>query len=176
MSGMGSRLGVAVAALCAVVPTPAWAAETYSWGKPGASRETFEGGSRECMLKAARRDVAGDASTQRYVRGARVLEREANTPPLRPSDDIFIQSERQVLLRRMYNPDKQVDALQSTLQGEVDQCLIDAGYVRFALTREQARQLRRLPPGSEQRKAYLYTLGSDARIVEAQKVAGPSPS
>jgi hypothetical protein len=151
-------------------------ADTVSWGKPGASRDAFEGGSRACMLQAARRDVAGEAVTKRYVRGAEVLDREANMPPMVASDDVFVRSERQVLLRRMYRPDKQVDALQATLQGEVDQCLRKAGYIRFALTREQARTLRRLAPGSEPRRAYLYTLGSDARIVEEQRVAdGPTP-
>ncbi|CAM3280997.1 MULTISPECIES: hypothetical protein [Sphingomonas] len=165
------KIGLVLALLCAATSAHAKGADTYSWGKPGASREAFDGGSRACMLQAARRDVTGDGSTQRYVRGARVLEREANTPPRVPTDDIFTQSERQVLLRRMYNPDKQVDALQTTLQSEVDQCLVKAGYVRFTLTREQARTLKRYRPGTEQRKAYLYALGSDAGIVEAQKVA-----
>ncbi|WP_433909729.1 hypothetical protein [Sphingomonas yabuuchiae] len=165
------KIGLALALLCAATSAHAGAVDTYSWGKPGASREAFDGGSRACMLQAARRDVAEDDETKRYVRGARVLDREVNTPPTVPTDDIFTQSERQVLLRRMYNPDKQVDALQATLQGEVDQCLRQAGYVRFALTRDQARMLKRYRPGTEQRRAYLYTLGSDARIVEAQKVA-----
>lgn len=164
------KIGVALALLGASSSALAATPQPYSWGRPGASREAFDGGSQACMLQAARRDVAGDGATQRYVRGARVLDREANTPPTVPTDDIFAQSERQVLLRRMYRPDKQVDALQATLQGEVDQCLVRFGYVRFALTREQARMLKRYPPGTEQRRAYLYALGSDARIVEAQKV------
>ncbi len=165
------KIGLALVLLCASASAHAAATETYSWGKPGASREAFDGGSRACMLRAARRDVTGDGSTQRYVQGARVLDREANTPPTVPTDDIFTQSERQVLLRRMYNPDKQVDALQATLQSEFDQCLVQSGYVRFALTREQARTLKLYRPGTEQRRAYLYALGSDAGIVEAQKVA-----
>lgn len=164
------KIGLALALLCASASAHAGGADTYSWGKPGASREAFEGGSRACMLQAARRDVTGDGATQRYVQGARVLDREANTPPTVPTDDIFTQSERQVLLRRMYRPDKQVDALQATLQGEVDQCLVRSGYVRFALTREQARTLKRYRPGTEPRRAYIYTLGSDAGVVEAQKV------
>jgi hypothetical protein len=164
------------ALLWASTAAQAKGADAYSWGKPGVSRDAFESGSRACMIQAARRDVTGDGSTQRYVRGARVLEREANMPSLAESDDVFARSERQVLLRRMYRPDQQVDTLQATLQGEVDQCLRRAGYVRFALTREQARALRRLAPGSEPRRAYLYTLGSDAGIVAAQKVAEESPS
>lgn len=170
------KIIVALALSGVATAAQADAADTYSWGRPGVSRDVFEGGSRDCMLKAARRDVAGDASTKRYVRGARVLDREANVAPMVPSDTIFAVTERQVLLRRMYKPDKQVDALQATLQAEVDECLVKTGYVRFALTPQQVRTLRRLAPGSEQRKAYLYTLGSDARIVAAQKVADRSPS
>ncbi|MEG3091316.1 hypothetical protein [Sphingomonas sp. PB1R3] len=167
------KIVLALALLGVSAAAYAGRADHVSWGRPGVSRAVFEGGSRDCMLKAARRDVAQDGATQRYVRGARVLDREANVSPIVPTDDIFTQSQRQVLLRRMYNPDKQVDALQSTLQAEVDRCLVTAGYVRFALTREQTRQLARLAPGSEGRKAYLYTLGSDPRIVEAQRVATP---
>ncbi|MBB4608059.1 hypothetical protein [Sphingomonas yabuuchiae] len=164
------KIGLALALLCVSSAALAATPQPYSWGRPGASREAFDGGSRACMLKAARRDVAGDTAAKRYVRGAAVLDREANVPPVVPTDDIFDISTRQMLLRRAYAPDRQVDALQSQLQSEVDQCLVRSGYVRFALTREQARILRRYRPGSEQRKTYLYTLGSDARIVEAQRM------
>lgn len=164
------KIGLTLALLCASSSALAATPQAYSWGRPGASREAFDGGSRACMLQAARRDVAGDAATKRYVRGAAVMDREVNVPPMVPTDDAFAISTRQVLVRRAYAPDRQVDALQSQLQSEVDQCLVRSGYVRFALTREQARMLRRYQPGSEQRKAYLYTLGSDVRIVEAQKM------
>lgn len=172
MRGMG--IGLGLLGVLTAFPTLAAAPAPTSWGKPGASREAFEGGARDCMAKAARRDVAGDDQAKAYQRGFEVLERENNMPPIPttlPADDVtFLRSERQVLLRRMYRPDQHVDALQARLQSEVDACLVQAGYVRFALTREQARQLRRLRPGSEQRKYYLYTLGSDRRIVEAQKI------
>lgn len=171
---MRARLSLAV--LCALVSTGAMAATSHSWGKPGATREAFEGGSRDCMLKAARRDVSGDKPTEKYLRGFEALERENNMPPMPaiPGDDQnFVRSERQVLLRRMYRPDQHVDTLQGQLQAEVDRCLIAAGYIRFTLTRAQERTLRHLRPGSEARKAYLYTLGSDSRIVEAQKVIEP---
>ncbi|WP_428969650.1 hypothetical protein ACQR50_02260 [Sphingomonas sp. Xoc002] len=165
------KIGLALALLCVSSSALAATPQAYSWGRPGASREAFDGGSRACMLQAARRDVAGDEATKRYVRGAAVLDRESNVAPIVPTDDTFDISTRQMLLRRAYAPDRQVDALQSQLQSEVDRCLVQSGYVRFALTREQTRTLRRYRPGSEQRKAYLYTLGSDARIVTAQKVA-----
>jgi hypothetical protein len=143
--------------------------QSYSWGKPGTTRELFESGSRACMLKAARRDVTGDDEARKYVRGFEVLERENNMPAV-GGESVFDRSERQVLLRRLYRPDQHVDALQAQLQDEVDGCLVRSGYTRFALTKDQERTLKRLQAGSEQRKAYLYTLGSDARIVEAQKV------
>ncbi|MEK9211284.1 hypothetical protein [Sphingomonas sp. 2378] len=162
-------LGVGIALLSGSVAT-AKPTRSYSWGKPGSSRELFDSGSRECMLKAARRDVAGDDEAKKYVRGFEVLERENNMPSA-GNDSVFDKSERQVMLRRMYRPDQHVDALQAQLQDEVNGCLVRSGYTRFALTRDQERILKRLRPGSEERKAYLYTLGSDARIVEAQKVA-----
>lgn len=164
----GLGIGLGMPAIWAATPAQA-AAPATSWGKPGTTREAFEGGARDCMVKVVRRDVAGDDQTKAYRRGFEVLERENNMPPM-TDDPTFTRSERQVLLRRMYRPDQQVDSLQVQLQSEVDACLVQAGYVRFTLTREQERQLRRLRPGSDQRKSYLYTLGSDRRIVEAQRV------
>lgn len=165
---------ITLGVLCTLASTGATAANSHSWGKPGASREAFEGGSRECMLKAARRDVSDDTSTKKYRRGFEVLESENNIPPMpSPDDPNFVRSERQVLLRRMYRPDQHVDTLQGQLQAEVDRCLIATGYVRFVLTPAQERTLRHLRPGSEARKAYLYTLGSDSRVVAAQKMKEP---
>lgn len=162
-----------IACVAMVVPAIAIAQPPdFSWGRPGATRQAFDEGGTRCALRSARRDVSADRETGRYVRGFEVLERENNMPPMPPppgEDEQFRRAQRQVLLRRMYQPTRQVDALQDKLQEEVAQCLRDAGYVRFALSPAQARTLRKYRPGSEARKAYLYAIGSDPRIVEAQR-------
>ena len=40
-------------------------------------------------------------------------------------------------------------------------CLVERGYTEFALTAEQRAQLAKLPQGSDERREYLYKLGTD---------------
>jgi Spy/CpxP family protein refolding chaperone len=47
-------------------------------------------------------------------------------------------------------------------------CLVERGYREFALTPEQQAELSRRRKGTEAHVEYLYTLGSDAAVVEKQ--------
>jgi hypothetical protein len=143
-----------------------------SWGKAGVSRAAYEADAVACSRQAALRDVQGDRETQGYVQGFEALERENNMPPMaRPTDDegLIPQANRNVLLRRMYAPDRKVDALQAKLAGEVAACLSTRGYTRFALSKDQSRRLKRLAPGSSERRGYLHGLASDAAILSTQR-------
>lgn len=142
----------------------------YSWGKPGVSKPVYDADAIACSLQAASRDVANDQETQRYVQGREVLERENNMPPMaRPAED-DTQANRNVLLRRMYSPDRKVGALQAKLQSEVESCLVSRGYIRFLLSREQSKQLGKLKIGSRERGTFLHGLGSNAGIIARQRV------
>jgi len=48
-------------------------------------------------------------------------------------------------------------------------CLTDRGYTEFALTPEQKSQLSKLPAGSEERREFLYKLGTNADVLAKQK-------
>jgi len=50
--------------------------------------------------------------------------------------------------------------------------LTERGYVKFQLTRAQARRLKKLEAGSLERRAYLYRLTSDPKVLEAQAMPG----
>jgi hypothetical protein len=50
-------------------------------------------------------------------------------------------------------------------------CLANRGYTEFTLTREQRAQLEKLPPGSDQRREYLYRLGTDPQVLASQALA-----
>jgi len=52
----------------------------------------------------------------------------------------------------------------------LNQCLSDRGYVEFYLTAEQRKHLSTLPVGSEERREYLYKLGTDSKVLEAAAV------
>jgi hypothetical protein len=47
-------------------------------------------------------------------------------------------------------------------------CLVNRGYSEFELTAEQRAQLSKLPQGSDERREYLYKLGTDADVLARQ--------
>jgi hypothetical protein len=50
-------------------------------------------------------------------------------------------------------------------------CLVSRGYTEFQLTPEQRKQLDKLPQGSEERREFLYKLGTDPEVLSKQSVA-----
>jgi hypothetical protein len=50
-------------------------------------------------------------------------------------------------------------------------CLAAAAIHEFELTAEQRAELAKLPQGSEERRAYLYKLGTDEQVLAKQAVA-----
>lgn len=162
---------VALAAM--IAPAPATKNPVFSWGKPGVTQQNFERSALECTRPVATADVSADPSAKAYVAGFEVLDRENNMPPMpvpQSDDPNLVRADRQVRLKRMYSPERKVDALQNELQSRVDACLKANGYVRFALSDDQRRALTRLKRGSDERRRYLYTLGADADIVARQRV------
>jgi hypothetical protein len=49
-------------------------------------------------------------------------------------------------------------------------CLASRGYIEFALTSEQRAKLSRLEPGSDERRQYLFSLGTDPDVLSKQQV------
>lgn len=65
-------------------------------------------------------------------------------------------------------PQERMRDVQKIMQGQVDTCLRERGYVRFQLTRDQRKQLQRLHLGSPARHDYLFKLSSDPTVLVAQ--------
>lgn len=53
-------------------------------------------------------------------------------------------------------------------------CLSNRGYTEFALTSEQRAQLAKLKQGSDERREYLYKLGTDPGVLQNQAVTQPA--
>jgi hypothetical protein len=49
-------------------------------------------------------------------------------------------------------------------------CLVNRGYTEFELTAEQRAALSKLPQGSDQRREYLYKLGTDPDVLTRQSL------
>jgi hypothetical protein len=54
------------------------------------------------------------------------------------------------------------------MRHELEKCLTERGYVRFRLTKGQARHLKALTTGSLERRKYLYKLASDPAVLAEQ--------
>jgi hypothetical protein len=68
------------------------------------------------------------------------------------------------------NPEVQWNRAATIMRNELEGCLAARGYVKFELTDGQYRQLKGLEPGSDERRAYLYSLASDPDVLAAQAV------
>lgn len=65
-------------------------------------------------------------------------------------------------------------AAQRARSGALKSCLVERGYQEFALTPEQQKALSKLPQGSDERRDYLYKLGTDPQVLRTQ--AAPKPA
>jgi len=54
-------------------------------------------------------------------------------------------------------------------------CLVNRGYSEFELTAEQRTQLAKLPQGSDERREYLYKLGTDPDVLTRQSLPRKRP-
>lgn len=62
-------------------------------------------------------------------------------------------------------------AAQRARSDALKSCLAGRGYTEFELTAQQRAELAKLPQGSEERRAYLYKLGTDEQVLATQKVS-----
>jgi len=65
-------------------------------------------------------------------------------------------------------------AAQRARNDALHSCLVNRGYTEFQLTPEQRKQLDKLPQGSEERRQYLYKLGTDAEVLSKQALTKPA--
>ena len=61
-------------------------------------------------------------------------------------------------------------AEQQARNNALKSCLSNRGYTEFSLTAEQRAELAKLPQGSEERRAYLFKLGTNPEVLNKQAV------
>ena len=61
-------------------------------------------------------------------------------------------------------------AAQRARSDALKSCLAGRGYTEFELTAAQRAELAKLPQGSDERRAYLYKLGTDEQVLATQAV------
>jgi len=181
---MNAKLfGELAVAMCAVLGVAACSVNTTkatSWGKEGVSMidyqtdgilcatlseragsgdATHTAGGLDGKNDVARQGGAGDAAVAAGNSGG---QSSTNAPSLgggtysgTASTDMVSRAASQQRTQEMRIKQARMDALKS--------CLVGRGYTEFELTAEQRAELAKLPPGSDQRREYLYKLGTDPR-------------
>jgi len=180
---MRQSLSCAVVIAC-LLSAPALCARTepVSWGKPGVSIEQYRRDAVECGRAGYYLDVSETEAAHVFKAATGQLQaNEASLPSLAmlagdgpPEErraaalevgDIVGRSAHIVDATR---PQERIKAVGTLMQGTVDDCLRQRGYIRFRLTEAQRKQLGRLHLGSPARHAYLYELATNPAVLKDQ--------
>lgn len=158
-----------------------------SWGKAGISLDQYRKDSLECGLKGYYTDISSTDDAKAFVSASRQLD-TMTTSTMSPKvisssgtgpnstdavDQMVRYADQQQHIVDSVHPDERFKNIKKTLVSATEQCLIARGYSKFVLTDEQRRSLRKLKAGSDQRRAYLYSLASSPEVLASQKTAQP---
>jgi len=171
-------------AIACLFPTPLMCARTeaVSWGKPGITIEQYRRDAVECGRAGYYLDLS-KTETAEVFKGAtgQLQANEANLTNMAmlasggpPEERVAAAMQvggmvsRSVHIVEGTRPQEQMKAVGALMQGTVDDCLRQRGYIRFRLKDAQRRQLSRLHLGSAQRHAFLYSLATDPAILRDQ--------
>jgi hypothetical protein len=75
---------------------------------------------------------------------------------------------RQQRIVESVRPEQRFHSIKRMLVDRAAQCLANRGYSKFRLTDEQRHELRKLKFGSEERRLYLYNLGTNPMVLQTQ--------
>lgn len=164
---MSTRRAIAAFAIAAALLAPSSpamagrvsAGHEKSWGMAGVSLEQYRTDAVECAQMAAATDLEGTKPAKALQFWTRLGN--GNMPPNNYAD---------IWMSARINPGVQWNRAATILRTELESCLMDRGYVKFALTDAQADHLRMLEAGSDARRAYLHSLASDPDVLTRQVV------
>jgi hypothetical protein len=178
----------AVSLISAMFATAATAAPApkESWGKAGITLAQYRQDSIECGLKGYYTDISKTDDAKAFVSASKQLDAittGASTPMTVESnaggpdttnaiDQMAQYANEQEHIVYNVRPDERFKSIKKTLESVTDQCLASRGYSKFELTDAQRKSLSKLKAGSDQRRAYLYSLASNPAVLQSQRPAG----
>jgi hypothetical protein len=158
-------IGLASAALAAAPASAVGKSKNVSWGKPDVSFADYRADALQCADRAygveVRMEPYGPSANGLLggvMPAAIWLKLTPGSIPVYSTD--YVDGYRHAAL---------LDTIEQ-LQAEVDTCLAGKGYHRFRLTSAQMDELRRLRMGTPERARFLYGLGSNERVLAAQRI------
>lgn len=164
--------------LAALLATPASAAAEkhgiVSWGKAGVSFAEYRNDAIQCGRKGYYRDVAGTEAAQVFKAASRQLETNEGSLQsaalLGNTEQVAGIVGNSARIVEGTRPEKRMKEVGALLNETVATCLAARGYRRFQLTPAQQRQLDHLRRGTPRRHEFLYSLGSDPKVLAEQAV------
>ena len=172
---------------CASTSTPQTA-----WGKEGVSMLDYRTDAGQCAVMAATGKVPGTDSTMTGIRGqnnappprgndggaaasgaqagagGQNSSGSSNTSSVpTTSGSVYRESASDDFVNRAAMQQRAQElAAQKARTEALKVCLTDRGYKEFELTAEERAKLRTLPNGSDERREYLYQLGTDPEVLK----------
>lgn len=157
-----------------------------SWGKLGISLAQYRRDAVDCGLQGYYTDISRTDDAQAFVKASKQLD-AVTTGGMAPMttgtsgtgpdttdsiDQAARYADQQEHIIQGIRPEERFKNIKAMLVSNTQQCLQQRGYSKFELTEEQQKKLRRLKAGSDERRAYLYSLATDPAVLANQKAAG----
>jgi hypothetical protein len=156
-----------------------------SWGKAGVSLAQYRQDALDCALKGHYLDISQSDDAKAFVKGSRELDAVttgASAPAVAGAngmgasttdsvDQMVEYANQQQRIVESVRPEHRFHSIKRMLVDRTAQCLASLGYTKFRLTDEQRHRLRKLKFGSDERRAYLYNLGSNPMVLQTQSIA-----
>jgi NAD(P)-dependent dehydrogenase (short-subunit alcohol dehydrogenase family) len=165
---------VLLASSAAAAPAP-----EESWGKAGVSLSQYRQDAVDCAQAGYYLDISKSDDAQQFVRASRELnnlpgpsiyQTVGTGPGSSSSVDVTVNfAGIQQHIIESVRPGERFKSIKQMQLAKTDECLVRRGYSKFRLRDDQRRQLHHLKFGSDERRAYLYSLASDSAVLAAQK-------
>jgi hypothetical protein len=175
-----SLISVSAASSALAVPAP-----QQSWGKAGITLAQYRQDALECGLKGYYTDISQTDDAKALVKASNQLNAvtrgasgsmTTGSNATGPGADNSAQEAAEYARQQQHivesvRPEERYKSIKKTLIANTEACLASRGYSRFVLTGDQRKLLHKLKVGSDERRAYLYSLASNPAVLQSQKTA-----
>ena len=176
---VASALTISFAAASSAAPAP-----QESWGRAGVSFAQYRQDAIDCATQGYYLDIANTDDAKAFVTASRQLDSlpmgasavsTAGSGSTGPAGDNSVDvianfAGTQQHIIDSVHPGQRFQSIKKMQLSATDQCLTKRGYSKFRLTDDQRHRLRKLKFGSDERRAYLYSLASNATVLQSQAV------
>ncbi len=163
---------------------------TTAWGKNGVTLLDYRTDSGQCAVLAATRDTnhGNGANTAGGINGqnssapmsqasgsANAGSQSSAAAGGTPASSTYRDSANPDFVNRAAMQQRSVEMAEQRARNDaLKSCLTNRGYTEFELTAQQRAELAKLPQGSDERRAYLFKLGTDPAVLSKQAIKAPA--